>query len=88
MKHLAPEQRKHRGELKVSIREQITATPAYGLDIDFSGFGGHFTMPGFGSLTELVDALSGPVQEAAPAKIAKLDHTPSFQPAGVPAMRM
>ena len=65
---------------------QVQAAPANGLDFNFDALGGDFHMPGFGLLTELVDSLSGPANEAAP-KAAKLDNVPSFAPS-VPAMRM
>lgn len=67
----------------------MAATPAYGLDMDFTSLGGEFHMPGLGMLGELMDTLSGPQQDNAPIKVAKLENTPSFQPApAVPAMRM
>nr|WP_250807996.1 hypothetical protein [Neorhizobium tomejilense] len=66
----------------------LSATPANGLDIDFTAFGADFHMPGLGLFGELMDSLSSPTSEAAPVKVAKLDNVPSFQPAPVPGMRM
>jgi len=69
-------------------QEQIAATPAYGLDMDFSGFSAEFHMPGLGMLGDLMDSLSSPSSDNAPVKVAKLDHVPSHQPVPVPGMRM
>lgn len=68
---------------------QISATPAHGLDIDFTSLGGDFHMPGLGMFADLVDSLSSPTPDNAPVKVSKLDNVPSYQPsAAVPSMRM
>jgi len=72
----------------MTTQQQLTATPAHGLDMDFSALGTDFHMPGLGMIGELMDSLSGPSNDNAPVKVAKHDHTPSFQPAPVPGMRM
>lgn len=72
----------------MTAQTQIVATPAHGLDTDFSALGTEFHMPGLGMLGELMDNLSGPSNDNAPIKVAKLDNTPSFQPTPVPGMRM
>jgi hypothetical protein len=56
--------------------------------MDFSALGTDFHMPGLGMIGELMDSLSGPSNDNTPIKIAKHDHTPAFQPAPVPGMRM
>lgn len=68
--------------------QELNATPAYGMDIDFSSLGGGFHMPGMGLLGEMMDMLSSPSQDAAPAKVEKHDHKPSYAVAAVPTMKM
>ncbi|MDW9478767.1 hypothetical protein GOB57_08620 [Sinorhizobium meliloti] len=72
----------------MTAQQQIVATPAHGLDTDFSALGTEFQMPGLGMLGELMDSLSGPPNDNTPVKVAKLDNVPSYQPAPVPGMRM
>ena len=73
----------------MTTNDQIVATPAHGLDMDFTSMGADFHMPGLGMFGELLDSLSGPTNDNAPVKAAKLENTPSFAPTpSVPGMRM
>jgi hypothetical protein len=72
----------------MATQNALLATPIHGLDTDFTALGTDFHMPGLGMLGELMDSLSGPSNDNAPVKVAKLDHVPSHQPTPVPGMRM